>query len=429
MHHAPCLARVRIDLAAIRANYRLLARQTPQHSEQPCPSESGPSLLLPARWPALMPVVKADAYGHGHIQVASALREEGATWFASGAVQEAALLREGLDRDAAGKSKETGIVSLLGLVGPEDVGLCLARGIVPLLHCPEQLHLLEGAKDLLAAKGALPVAIKCNTGMSRLGFNEDELSLLRERLRQLPVRPVLALSHLHSADSADGRAQVRTQAGVFARVLAALRQDWPHLAASLGNSAGTLLAEEITALIGPHLCRPGLILYGCNPFYGTALEYLGRAFTPAMSVYAPLLATRRLAAGEGIGYGHIFTAKQAMPVGIVGAGYADCYPRFFSNRGLFCIEGVRVPVIGRVAMQMTAVDLSALGPEGGKGRGQSGPRTAWMLGGPYPEALRPEEVAALWGSIPYEVLCLLGRNEREYPSAREPLPKSELVVI
>ena len=414
MRHAPCLPEAHVDLSRIRANCRLLLGWLPRPAAampRPAMARSLEAEAYPAaEWPPLMPVVKADAYGHGHIETAAALLEEGASFFASGSVQEAVLLRRGL----AGLGRNApGILSLLGLVEPDDIGLCLAHGIVPLVHTPEQLTLIAAASE--PRSFPLPVALKCNTGMSRLGFDEDELPHVRERLKSLPVRPVLAVSHLHSADGEDGREQACSQARVFARFLAALREDWPDLAASLGNSAGAFFAADIAEIIGPHVCRPGLALYGCNPFHGTDLEPLGRGLAPAMSVCAPILARRTLAPGGGIGYGHAYRAETSVPVGIVGVGYSDCYARSLTNKGSMCIGGVRAPVIGRVAMQMTAVDLSALPEEG------EPPRTAWLLGGPHAAGLSPEELAALWSTIPYELFCLLGRNERVYG----PYPEAE----
>jgi alanine racemase len=127
-----------------------------------------------------------------------------------------------------------------------------------------------------------------------------------------------------------------------------------------------------------------------------------------MAVSAPLLSERVLPAGAGLGYGHTFRAERPMRVGIIAAGYADGFSRGLSGRGEVCIAGVRVPVLGRVSMQMSAVDLSALP------RGLEKPERAWILGGPWARAVKVEELAAAWGSIAYEVMCLLGRNERIY---------------
>ena len=418
MSPSPHLPLAHIDLARIRKNYRFLKRISAAAS--PDPDQATPPALLPGYgergetpfvWPSQLAVIKADAYGHGHIPVAEALLEEGATLFASGSVREAVQLRQGIAASSSAvrhlpeERRHPAIISLLGLVHREDVFLCAEYGIIPLVHSLEQLSMLEGTERPLA------VAVKCNTGMSRLGFNEEELPTAVEGLKKLPwVRPVIALSHLHSADARNGRDTIFAQSAVFARMLSVLRVSWPGAAASLGNSIGTLLARDIADVIGPHICRPGLALYGGNPLTGTSLAPLGSGLLPAMAVSTPLLATRILPKDAGIGYGHTHTAPEDSYVGIVAAGYADFFPRSMSGKGVMCVDGVRAPVLGRVSMQMTAVNLSGL--PGGNGRPR--PDVAWIMGGPYPDVVSIEELAHLWGTISYEVLCLLGNNERVY---------------
>jgi alanine racemase len=418
MSKSPHLPLAHIDLARIRKNYRFL--QHISAAASPGFSQAAPPTLLPGYgerdetpfvWPSQLAVIKADAYGHGHIRVAEALLEEGATLFASGSVQEAVRLRQELDAPSSAarhpprERQHPAIISLLGLVRREDVFLCADYGIIPLVHSLEQLSMLEGTERPLA------IAVKCNTGMYRLGFNEAELPSAVEGLKKLPwVRPVIALSHLHSADTRNGRDTVLAQSAVYARMLHILRASWPTMAASLGNSAGTLLARDIANVIGPHICRPGIALYGGNPFVGTSLASLGSGLLPAMAVSAPILATRILPKGAGIGYGHTHIATEDSYVGIVAAGYADCFPRSMSGKGVMCVDGVRAPVIGRVSMQMTAVNLSGLSD----GNSRPRPDVAWIMGGPYADAVSVEELAHLWGTISYEVLCLLGNNERVY---------------
>lgn len=407
MHYSPHLPTAHISLAAIAANYeRVLAVSSAARKKSGEPQAA--ALHLPGggdgafAWPPQMAVIKADAYGHGHIETANRLRERGATMFASGSVPEAAVLRQGL----AGDGPFAAILSLLGPVEAEDVRLCAAHGIIPVVHSFDQLPLLQGLERPLS------VALKCNTGMSRLGFNEEEIPRLRQALAALPqVRPVLVLSHLASADSDRGREEAARQGRIFARMLEGLRGSWPGLAASLGNSAGSFLAEDIAAVIGPHICRPGLSLYGSNPFEGTSLAELGQGLQSAMAVSAPILAVRELKKGDGLGYGHTFVADRDTPVGIVAAGYADCYARGLSNKGVMCVEGVRAPVLGRVSMQMTAVGLEGLAP------GAPRPKLAWILGGPGRDAahgVSASELARLWGTITYEVFCLLGYNTRVF---------------
>lgn len=406
MQYSPHLPVVHIDLQRISRNFDFVKKIA---GNQP---DSLPTARLPRpgggedvlfKWPTQLAVTKADSYGHGHIQVSNELLTHGATLFASGSVQESIMLRKGLSVQGP---EAPPIIALLGLVTREDVFLCAAHGIIPMLHSFEQLDMLAGTETDLA------VAVKCNTGMGRLGFNEEEIPLVRERLKnRFPrIRPVLAISHMHSADSEQGRDIVATQGAIFARILASLREDWPSLAASLGNSAGTLLADDIFKMIGPHVCRPGVALYGTNPFNGTSLAPLGAGLQSAMAVKTPVLAVRTLKKGEGIGYGHTYVAQKDTQVGIIAAGYADCYARSLSNKGEVCVDGVRAPIIGRVSMQMTAVDLSAVY----ENRANVRPEFAWLLGGPHADSVSVEELARVWGTITYEVMCLLGYNERRF---------------
>lgn len=420
MQYSPHLPVVYIDLGKIVENYRRLLRSSAAAlagpgdvaaSAPPLPPEFCDAPGGVFTWPSQMAVIKADAYGHGHIQVAKALLAEGCAMFASGSVQEAAQLRRGIENLAAEKLQAASrplILSLLGLVSREDVFTCAEHGIVPVVHSFEQIDMLGEAER------TLPVALKCNTGMSRLGFNEEEIPALVERLSATPgVTPVILLSHLHSADTGEGRSRIAVQAAVYGRILAALRARWPRLAASLGNSAGTLLAEDIAGHIGPHVCRPGIALYGGNPFAETPLAPLGRGLVTAMCVQTPVIAVRDLAPGAGVGYGHTFTAAKPMRIGIIAAGYADCFSRGLSNKGEVCVDGARARVVGRVSMQMTAVDLGAL-PQGSGTPGRARPASAWILGGPHDNAVSVEELARVWGTITYEVLCLLGYNTRVY---------------
>lgn len=420
MQYSPHLPTVHVDLERIVKNYQHLLRSSAAGlaasgdsfaAAQKLPRGFGAGEDGAFTWPSQMAVIKADAYGHGHIEVASALLAGGCSLFASGSVQEAVELRQGLEALAAEERRppvRPMIVSLLGLVSREDVYLCAEHGIVPVVHGFEQLGMLKGTER------ALPVALKCNTGMSRLGFNEDETEALVEYLPRIPgVTPVMLLSHLHSADTEEGRQQVAVQAAVYGRILGTLRARWPHLAASLGNSAGTLLAVDIARHIGPHVCRPGVALYGGNPFAGTSLAPLGQGLMPAMCVQTPIIAVRDISPGDGVGYGHTYLAEKNIPIGIMAAGYADCFSRGLSNKAEVCVDGARAPVVGRVSMQMTAVDLSALSEMNSK-PGRTRPGAAWILGGPHDNAVTAEELARTWGTITYEVFCLLGYNTRVY---------------
>ncbi|MBQ4132659.1 MAG: alanine racemase [Desulfovibrionaceae bacterium] len=367
-------ARVLVDLNALENNFRYLSNR----SDMP-----------------LMPVIKADAYGHGLLPCAKRLAAAGAEWFAVGTVAEGVLLRE------SGFGQKT--VSLLGCLCPEDIELAAAHNIIPFVGSFEQL-------DALTARvGGQPVsiALKFNTGMNRLGFSPDELGELIRRLSVYPkITPVLAASHLASADEDGGVEQTNAQIQTFEIIMRELRRDYPEIGSSLYNTAGLLAHSHKLATT---LARPGLALYGSNPLGGTALNQpeIDSALRPVMQVWAPVVQKRLLRRGEKLSYGGAFTAPEDMQAAIVAVGYSQGFSRGLSGRGELNIHGVRCPVLGRVCMQLVAVDAGGL-------ESVSEGDQAWILGGPGNSPIRAEELAAWWGTIPYEVFCLLGGvNSRE----------------
>ncbi len=348
-------------------------------------------------WPSQLAVIKADAYGHGQIEAAHALIKNGAQMFASGSVQECLALREGLGEHI----NNVVILNLLGPLTTQDVRLCIDNGIIPLIHTQEQLELLKSVTS------PLPIAIKCNSGMARLGFNEDELDAVIKNLQSLPnIMPVLAMSHLHSGDTENVKEEIKKQGELFGKMLKSLRAIWPNIAASLANSAGTIFAKDITAQIGPNICRPGIALYGCNPFHNTTLQSSIEGLLPSMWLSAPILTTRKLKKGQGLGYGHSFVAENDLDIAIIACGYADSFSRGLSHKAEVCIENMRTKLVGRVAMQMIAADITKMQ--------NKNPKQAWLLNGPDANGISIEELATTWGTITYEVLCLLGNNVRNF---------------
>ena len=147
---------------------------------------------------------------------------------------------------------------------------------------------------------------------------------------------------------------------------------------------------------------PGFALYGGNPFHGTRLDVLGLGLAPVMEAFAPILEVHPLRAGQSLGYGRGFVAPRDMTVAVAGIGYADGFRRVPGAQ--LSVKGMRAPVVGRVAMQMSCLDVTDI-PAVRPGD------MAYILGGEG-KAIRAEEVAQWWGTIPYEVTCLLGRIER-----------------
>lgn len=364
--------RVRIHVQNLVANYKLLCTKANR----------------------VMAVIKADAYGHGLVPAAEALSRAGCETFAVGTVAEGVALRD------AGIRGE-----IIALLGPLDASECLPlRGfaIIPFVHSFEQLDMLAAA---FPGKGEpLPIALKWDTGMRRLGFAEEDVAPLITRLRAMPgVSAAYAASHLATADEPGAFGFVDEQGAVFARICEKLRAAGLSFKATLANSAGILAHPD------KHFDaqRAGIALYGVNPFHGTDKEALGRGLRPAMEVATRIVSVHALKKGETISYGRTYAAPRDMRVAVVAAGYADAYPRSLSNHGQMCLQGKRVPILGRVCMQLTAVDASEVADV------RIGD-AIHLLGGAGEGAVSPVELASWWGTIPYEVFCLLGLNRREY---------------
>ena len=365
------LLRVSIDLDAIRANYRFLR----------------------VRGTSLIPVIKSDAYGHGLVPVARALADCGAECFAVGTVAEAARLRPEVQGT---------VLALLGPQSSEDVRAVVQENILPVTARLDQLLELQEASSRLGRQ--TPIALKFDTGMARLGFAEQDAGRILETLARCPgLKPQWLLSHLATADEPDQADFTREQAARFRRIYDQLTAAGLRLRCSLVNSAGLLACPDL-AWDGQ---RPGIALYGANPFHGTVLAHLGRELRPAMRVRAPILAVHALTKGCSISYGRTYVADRDKTVAVVAAGYADNYSRGLSNNGWMVIRGQRAKILGRVCMQLTAVDVTEID------RVMPGDM-ADLLGGTGPEAVAPEELASWWGTIPYEIFCLLGMNPREY---------------
>lgn len=342
----------------------------------------------------LMPVIKADAYGHGVAKAAMELERLGIRWAAAGTLREAALVRE---------SGFTGhIVALLSRVpGRDDVALALEKNLVPLIHNKEGLHSVQEALD--GSSNTLDIAVKVDTGMARLGFPLSDMEKVAAFLAEhTNIRPLVQVSHFSVADEPDEDAYTAMQCDIFYRAADIMHRYFPDMRCSLGNTAG--LAVQVTKK--DDICRPGLALYGYDPMSGTSREGACKGLLPVMEVSAPIISVHPLHKGESLGYGRAYKAASERLVGWVAIGYADGYRRNPAPGTCMCVNGTRVPVIGRVAMQMTCVDLTDLPVPPVPGD------IAYVLGGPG-NAVTAQDIATWWDTIPYEVTCLLGKNKTE----------------
>jgi alanine racemase len=319
----------------------------------------------------LWAVLKANAYGHGLERAARAL--PAADGFAVLDFEEAARLR------ALGVQKP--ILMLEGFFQPGDVPLLQRLALTPVIHHAGQVQMLSHA----ASGGALDVYLKANTGMNRLGFTRESLQPAFMALRALPhVRSITLMTHFADADGAGGIEAQLAALDEMARPLGALPR-------SLANSAALLRFPRRAAA---DWARPGIMLYGCSPFADRSAEALG--LKPVMSLTSQIIATQRLSPGERVGYGFSFEARAPIILGVVACGYADGYPRHAPSGTPVLVNGQRTCTVGRVSMDMVAVDITRVA-----GAGIGSPVTLWG------EGLSADEVGAAAGTLSYELLTKL----------------------
>lgn len=317
----------------------------------------------------VLAVVKANAYGHG---IPGAVRGlAGADAFAVACIDEAEAIRA--------TDTDTPIVLLEGVFDATELGRAAELDCELVVRDAWQVDALADA----AASHAFPVWLKVDTGMNRLGFPARDAAAARGRLAGLAsVASVRLMTHLASADD-PASPQTDRQVDAFER----LTDGWGG-ERSIANSAGIFGHPRSQA----DWVRPGLALYGVSPFPDRTAAELG--LVPAMTLSAQLIAVRELAAGETVGYGAAWRAPGPARVGIVGLGYGDGYPARAPDGTPVLVDGVRCPLIGRVSMDMLAVDLSGH-PDAARGA----PVVLWGDG------LPAEEVARHAGTIPWALLC------------------------
>ena len=328
-------------------------------------------------------VIKANAYGHGVVPVAQALHA--ADGFAVASVEEALELRAAGIRQA--------ILLLEGFLRADEIAAVLEHKLEVVVHHEIQLELLEQAARQPGRAAAIPVWLKVDTGMHRLGFSPEAAPQAWQRLTSCPLVGNIALmTHLANADDLadDG---TRRQLALFASVLADKK-----LARSIANSAGILAWPDSHA----DMDRPGIMLFGVSPFLNeTGAE---RDLRPVMTLYSELIAVNQYRQGDALGYGGSWVCPADMPVGVVGLGYGDGYPRHAPSGTPVLVNGQRLPLIGRVSMDMICVDLRQQ-PHAKVG-------DAVILWG---EGLPAEEIAEAAATIAYQLFCnITPRVPREY---------------
>ena len=320
-------------------------------------------------------VVKANAYGHGIERVFEGLR--GVDGFALLDLQEAQRVR------ALGWRGP--ILLLEGAFELRDLELCSRLDLWHTVHCDAQIDMLAAHKTNVPQR----VFLKMNSGMNRLGFTPERYRSAWTRLNALPqVDEISLVTHFSDADGPKG---IAAQMAAFAKAT----RDLPG-ERSLGNSAATLRHAE--AVVASDWIRPGIAMYGSAPDFPqhTAAHW---GLQPTMTLAAKIIATQQLVAGDSVGYGSNFVADAPMRIGIVACGYADGYPRICPTGTPVLIDGVRSRTLGRVSMDMLAVDLEPVA-EAGEGSWV----TLWGRAA-HGAVLSIDEVAHCAQTVGYELMC------------------------
>jgi alanine racemase len=373
----------RVDLEALRANFHAIRD----------------FLSATAAPPAIIAVVKANAYGHGAERVALVLEEAGATMLACADIEEGIVLRRAGVRVP---------ILVFGALSVSDLDGVFDYGLTPTISSPGAARAMQAAAA--RRRTAAGYHLKIDTGMNRLGFRHDNL---RRTLPEVLASPNLRLdavfTHFASADVPDSPV-FNAQRVHFEQALATVEQlvaGATPVMRHACNSAALLRDSRVWY----DAVRPGLLLYGIVPPPLASTIPL----QPVMSLTSRVTAVKGLRPGEGVGYGGRFQAETPRTIAVIPAGYADGLDTRLSGRGHVLIRGKRVPIVGAVSMDMITVDVTDVGDV------QPGDEVV-LLGRQGDESwqqIDAREVAAAVGTIPWEIVCRLGtRIERHYSEDR-----------
>lgn len=367
---------VEIDLRALRHNYRRLTRKVPKTTVK------------------ILSVVKSNAYGHGAPRIAQVLQEEGTDWFGVGTVDEGIELRE------AGIKKP--ILLLLGLVR-NHADLLIRHQLTPVLYDLETARQLN--EGLAERKRRLPVHLKVDTGMTRLGVLPQEMRSFCQGLEKFSsLEPVGLLTHL--ADAGE-EGFTRGQRDLFEKTIREFETYFPgrrlyHEANSQAVIDGRMSPGKER---GSWMVRLGIALYGSYP-----LERDRKIIDlkPVLRWKTKIVSVKKVSSKTPVSYGRTFHTKRESRIGVLPVGYADGYLRILSNRSSILVRGKKVPVVGSVCMDMTMIDLTSV-PSA-----QTGDEVV-LIGKQGQSEIRAEELASKAGTISYEIFCRIAeRIQRVY---------------
>jgi len=391
----------RVDLAALKSNFAAIRRYVS--------SEEGRTP------PAIIGVVKANAYGHGAPRVALALQEAGATMLACADIEEGIVLRQAGVRVP---------ILVFGALSVSDLDGLFDFSLTPTISTPGAARAVQAAA--MRRSTTIAYHLKIDTGMNRLGFRHDNLRrTLPELLASSTLRLDAVYTHFASADVPESpvfdtqrarfdlawsvvnelcrESRIANSESRFPNPEPRIPNPEPRVFRHACNSAGLLRDSRVWF----DAVRPGLLLYGIvPPPLASTID-----LTPVMSLTSRVVAVKGLRPGEGVGYGWRYEASEPRTVAVVPAGYADGLDTRLCGRGHVLIRGRRVPIVGAVSMDMLTVDVTDLSEV------RPGDEVVLLgrQGNESWQRIDAREMAAAIGTIPWEIVCRLGtRIERQY---------------
>lgn len=356
-----------VNLDAIRANLRAIRGRV------------GDSIRL-------MAVVKANAYGHGAARVAHAALEAGADVFGVAHIEEAVELRD---------AGITSPILILGMSSPEEADEIVAHNITASVCDLRLVEALESSAAKLAKRTS--VHVKVDTGMGRIGIRPDSaLDFVRQLSKSRSLFTEGIFTHFPCSDEEDS-AFTTGQIEGFTNLLDRLTEEGIRPPIAHSANSGAVLDYPVSCM---DMVRPGLLMYGCYPSPSVSRSI---AVSPALTFATRVVFIKDIDCNDSVSYGRTFRAKCKTKVATIPVGYADGFLRRLSNCGQVIVRGKRVPVIGRVCMDQTMIDVSdvsdvTVGDE------------VVLYGSQAGECIPVEEVSQLVETAPHDVLCAIGQR-------------------
>ncbi len=370
--HVQSFNQIEVDRSALRHNYTILKSCTRSNAR-------------------LLAMVKADAYGHGMLESALAFQEAGCCDFGVAEIGEGVALRK------SGISHN--IFVFLGFQ-TYDAHLLFEYDLTPIIYDIESARILSS--EAVSQNKAIGLHVKVDCGMTRLGIMPNELQEFVAVLQTLPGIQYQGLaSHFPRADEPASQ-HTSEQFIRFEYLGMSGRNKIPELVTHTANSGGILYFPDSSC----DMVRAGISLYGYYPDGEEGRKRaVGETLRPAMSFKSSILQVKTVGAGTGVSYGHTYITDKETKIAVLPVGYEDGFSRTLSNGGEVLIHGKRVPIIGRICMNLCMADVS------GVENVQSGDEVV-LLGKQGNEQISGDAIAEKMGTISYEVLCMLGNNNQ-----------------